>query len=72
MNSKITDYCVLHKGNIGSLVNATLSALNEGWQPIGGVSYVQLSNGTDQYCQALVKYTEPRPKNEIPEGYGPF
>ena len=55
---RVIDYCVLNRCNIGSLNHAMLSALNEGWQPIGGISYVQLSNGTDQYLQALVKYSE--------------
>jgi len=56
---KVIDYCVLYRGTIFGLNHTILSALDEGWQlTIGGISYVQLSNGDDQYLQALVKYSE--------------
>lgn len=54
----IADYKVVRTSELNGpdgLISQVRSALAEGWQPIGGISY----SITGSYVQAMVKYAPP-------------
>ena len=48
---KVIDYEVLCRGTINDLVAAVLYAIQQGWEPIGGVDHTDFN-----WAQAMVKY----------------
>lgn len=63
MNNIVEYFCVSETGDF-KLLNKTVNALiQEGFQPIGGVSQV-MGEDAVYFAQAMVKYV--KPKNQIP------
>lgn len=58
---KIIDYMIVQGEEAHELVDRVNSYIQQGWQPIGGVSYATYEQGRGGYttrAQAMVKYED--------------
>lgn len=51
----VTGYSVVEAASLESLVHKITQAIDENWEPIGGVSVVHSSFVDKRYVQALIK-----------------
>lgn len=65
----VTDYKILTETNYRSLTASTYYSIQNGWQPLGGVSVClhstsSTSSRTDKdFYQTMVKYEQPNPNS---------
>jgi hypothetical protein len=58
---KIIDYTIIRGGILSELEDRVFSLLKEGWQPLGGIEYIEMGygeNSVSYFCQAMVRYEE--------------
>jgi hypothetical protein len=54
---KITDYFVAWNADIDGLRSTVLKLISEGWEPQGGITYLEdeVGNGFKGFAQAMIK-----------------
>ena len=51
----VTEYSIIESGNPGSLVKIMHVAIDEGWEPIGGVTAISSAISGTRYLQSIIK-----------------
>ena len=51
----VTEYSIIESGNPGSLVKIMHAAMDEGWEPIGGVTVISSAISGTRYLQSIIK-----------------
>jgi hypothetical protein len=58
---KIIDYAIIRGGILSELEDRVFPLLKEGWQPLGGIVYIEMGygeNSVSYFCQTMGRYEE--------------